>query len=150
MRVLFYLHCSLQFVKIWITNQEMFVTVLKRGFCSQTYIPLEFPGLLRLFNFIYFFIFFTTAENRKENRSIFTSAVLFGSKFSDSVQFVKVFLFWSFCERKGAVNSYEARWKPSSEMMWNSTDRVTNHGHKSMNAFERLPVSFLDICYSFQ
>ena len=146
MRVLFYLHCSLQFVKIWITNQEMFVTVLKRGFCSQTYIPLEFPRSSSPFCLY----FVTTAENRKENRSIFTSAVLFGSKFSDSVQFVKVFLFWSFCERKGAVNSYEARWEPSSEMMWNSTDRVTNHGHKSMNAFERLPVSFLDICYSFQ
>ena len=37
---------SLDCVKIWITNQEMIVTVLKCGLFSQTDIPLGFPGLL--------------------------------------------------------------------------------------------------------
>ena len=45
-RILFYLHYSLECVKIWITNQEMFVTVLKCGLFSQTDIPLGFAGLL--------------------------------------------------------------------------------------------------------
>ena len=39
---------------------------------------------------------FRTADNRKENRFIFTLAILFIYKFTYSVQFLQFFLFWSF------------------------------------------------------
>ena len=89
------------------------------------------------------------AENRKENQFIFTYGVVFSSKFTDSVQLVKVAFYFG-------VFVAQSEWKEvefcevhleHDERPQHGTDKPKKH--KSMNAFVRLAVSFLDIYRSF-